>query len=101
MSNKYNMNVVICDPNAEAGKNSDVHLKLECEFSCNEKDYGNGHYVSIKNESLPFGKEIYDIRYDKSFNRNDKTTWLLNWAYSYWTGKNGAYEIKSIKIEEA
>lgn len=72
---------------------------LECEFAYDEEQYGNGHYVSIK------GKESYqqiiDLRYDKTFDRNNKEKWLENWARNYWSGENGAWAIKTLEIAKS
>lgn len=93
----YTMTVTIEDPNTELYKNSELILFLTAEFTHNEDDYGNGHWVMIK------GKEgfenFYDLRYDKDFHANRKISWLADWADNYWNGENGAYRIKSIAIK--
>lgn len=92
---KYLMKVNLIDPNT---KKSMYNLELICDFYYDPEQYGNGHYVSIK------GKEFYplsyDLRYDSSFDRNNKPKWLEEWAKGYWTGKNGSWKIKSLSIEE-
>lgn len=95
---KYMMKVTIANPDTPKGMNSDLFLKLTCSFSYNPNTYGNGHYVSIKGKD--FNPEILDIRYDTSFNRHKKEEWLERWARYYWSGKNGAYAVKSITIEK-
>ena len=93
---KYKMKVSITDPNTKEGMFSELLFDLECCFIYDEEQYGNKHYVSI------YGKEFYsqyiDIRYDKSFKVDKKEEWLENWARNYWSGKNGAWAIKSIEI---
>ena len=92
---KYEMNVVIYNPETKAEK----EYKLSCAFIYDETDYGNKHYLSIwDNES--FDKYI-DIRYDKDFKTDNKIEYLSKWASNYWTGKNGAYAIKSLEIKKA
>lgn len=93
---KYSIKVVIYNPDTQKGMNSDIYLDLTAEFEYNPKQYGNGHYVCIKGDG--FTKESYDIRYDRSFNRNRIEQWLEEWAHWYWSGKNGAYAVKSIKV---
>lgn len=57
-------------------------------FYQNEKDYGNGYFVSITgNEFEPL---YYDLRYHISLT---KKQWLKDWANRYW-GKN----LKSVTI---
>lgn len=94
----YKMEVLITDPNTPKGMTSNIFHELDCSFSYDPDTYGNGHYVFISS-----GKEIrnsYDIRYDKTFNRNHKAKWLANWAYNYWSGEDGAWKIQSLKITE-
>ena len=39
--------------------------------------YGNGHYVKIVPDQKEYGSFYYDLRYDKTFNRNNKTMIIL------------------------
>ena len=98
---KYTMKVIIHDPETHAGMTSDLFLIIDCNFSYDPEQYGNGHYVSLSNRNLPFGREIIDLRYDKTFERNKKAEWLEKWARSYWSGNNGAYAVKKIEITKA
>ena len=95
----YKMTVRITDPNTKAGMMSELLFNLECSFAYDETQYGNGHYVSIKGKE--FYRQVIDLRYDKAFDRNNKEKWLEEWARSYWTGKNGAWAIKSLEITKA
>lgn len=92
----YIMKVVIEDPNTPEGMTSGLFFKLNCSFHYDKDQYGNGHYVSIKGEN--FFPECLDLRYDHSFDRNKKEEWLEAWARSYWSGKNGAWTVKTIEI---
>ena len=92
----YKMKVIIEDPNTKEGMTSGLLLILNCEFDYDDKQYGNGHFVSIKGKD--FSPQCYDIRYDTSFDRNNKAKWLEDWARYYWSGKNGAWTVKSIEI---
>lgn len=92
----YNMTVIINDPKTAEGMNSDIFLRLKVSFTHNEDDYGNGYWVMIKGEE---GFEnYYDLRYNKDFHASQKMTWLTSWAEAYWSGENGAYSLKGIKI---
>lgn len=97
---KYKMNVNITDPNTPEGMYSGLIFNLDCTFTYDEEQYGNGHYVAIRGKEMPFGREVIDLRYDQSFDRNNKEKWLEQWARSYWTGENGAWAIRSITIEK-
>ena len=69
---------------------------LDCGFSYDEEQYGNGYCASV--EGKGFYPKYFDIRYDRSFNRGNKSKWLEEWARSYWSGENGAWSIKEIDI---
>lgn len=92
----YKMKVHITDPTAKNGLVSDLYFELDCNFVYDAKQYGNGHYLSIKGKN--FYCQSFDLRYDKSFNRNHKEKWLERWAHNYWCGTNGAWAIKSLEI---
>lgn len=96
---KYKITAVIRDPKTKQGMSSDIVMKLNVAFAHDPNTYGNGYYVNIEGDR---GFEnTYDLRYDKSFHKDAKEVWLAGWAYSYWSGKNGAYEVKSLTIEKA
>ena len=92
----YRMKVTITDPNTPKGMMSELFFDLNCHFVFDEEQYGNGHYVSIKSDN--FFPECIDLRYDKTFDRNKKEEWLEAWARTYWSGKNGAWAVKTIEI---
>ena len=69
---------------------------LDCGFGYDEEQYGNGYSASI--EGKDFYLQYFDIRYDRSFNKSNKSKWLEEWARGYWTGENGAWSIKEIDI---
>lgn len=97
---KYSMKVILQDPATLEGMFSELFFDLECDFVYDEEQYGNGHYVAIKGKEMPFGKEVIDLRYDKSFDRDNKEGWLESWARNYWSGKNGAWAIKTLEISK-
>lgn len=94
----YKMTVRITDPNTKAGMISELMFKLDCSFAYDKDQYGNGHYVGIKGKN--FSPLCYDLRYDHSFNRNEKEKWLEEWARNYWSGTDGAWAVKSLDIEK-
>lgn len=93
---KYQINVTITDPETPKEMYSGLTFNLEAVFFYDEEQYGNGHYLSIYGKG--FSEQHYDIRYDTSFRRNEKAKYLEQWARNYWSGKNGAWVIKSLEI---
>ena len=87
---EYKMKVVITKDGNEKT------YSLECGFSYDEEQYGNGYCASI--EGKDFYPQYLDIRYDRSFNKSNKSKWLEEWARNYWCGKNGAWSVKEIDI---
>lgn len=96
MNLNYKMTVEIYDPESLVGKFSSLRLYLFCDVFCETNDFGNGCYVSIHGEG--FSKNVYDVRYDNSFNLDEADLWLKDWAQNYWDGCNGAWKIKSIQV---
>ena len=94
----YKMEVIIA-PTKESGDLNEPErtMILDARFAKREDTYGNGHYLRITgNDGF---RVSYDIRYDRDFRPNRKVTYLLDWANYYWSGKDGAWKVKSIKIE--
>lgn len=98
---KYLMTVTIADPETPAGMSSDLVFKIDCFFCYDAEQYGNGHYLKLKKRSPEGFENIIDLRYDATFDRNNKAEYLEKWARSYWSGKDGAYYVKSLRIEKA
>ena len=95
---KYKMKVWIVNPDTQDGANSELMFDLDCAFAYDENSYGNGYWLGIGGKGF-FGHG-YDLRYDASFNSKRKIAWLADWADNYWSGENGAYELKKIEIEK-
>ncbi len=89
---KYRMNIVI----ENSITDHKVAFNLNCNFFYDEDQYGNGHYVSIIGKE--FSKQVIDLRYDISFDRNNKEKWIEKWIKSQWCGKDVAYSLESFKI---
>lgn len=96
---KYLMSVVIKDTNTESGMVSDMLLTFQCYFIKDDDNYtyGKKTYLSIIGKD---SDKYIDLRYDKNYNRGKEKEYLEYWANNYWTGKNGAWEIKSLNIME-
>lgn len=93
----YKMIVTIADKKTPDGMCSDITMKLKCEFAYDPNTYGKKMWLRITDERRVF-EQCFDLRYDTSFDPNKKEEWLEAWAKSYWSGKNGAYAIKALKI---
>ena len=93
------MKVFISNPNTEKSMSSQVFLNLIAVFHHDKKQYGNGYYLRIENESGSFSN-YYDLRYDTDFKPSDKIGYLIQWANNYWSGKNGAYKIDKLIINK-
>lgn len=94
---KYSISVVIKDPNTEPGMVSDMLLTFQCYFIKEDEGYGKKTYLSIIGLDA---KSYIDLRYDKNYHRGKEKEYLEYWARNYWTGKDGAWEIKSLSITE-
>lgn len=94
---RYSVKVTITDPKTPVGMFSALFFDIECEFSCNPKDYGNGYYMYISGKG--FSELVYDLRYNTAFDRHNKEGFIKQWANSYWTGENGAWAVKDIAIK--
>lgn len=94
----YKMKVTITDPCTKENMFSSLNFILDCKFTHNPEEYGNGYYVMITSNGDGFYGQGIDLRYDKSFDRHNKAKWLEEWAKNYWNGKNGAWAIKTLEI---
>lgn len=97
---KYQMTVVIEEPNVEPGMVSQIVMRLNAAFSHNPKTYGSGYFLTVADEEERF-RNSYDLRYDREFDSKAKIAYLEKWARGYWNGENGAFALKSIDIREA
>ena len=95
---KYEMKVVIYDPETPKGMTSDLMFNLSCSFTYDPEQYGNGHFVSISGRE--FCQQVIDLRYDTDFDPDFKIAFLGKWAEDYWSGTNGAYAIKKCEIRK-
>ena len=77
----------------------EVVFELEVDFFKSGSPRGNGYYMSISGKNnTNFEDRLIDIRYDSSFNENIPELYFMSWAYTYWSGENGSYDIKSLKM---
>lgn len=96
---KYEMKVIIYDPKTPDGMNSDMLMDMIAEFYYDSKQYGNGHSLLIKTTDRKFRMD-YDLRYDDTFDKNNKIEYLTKWVTNYWSGNDDAYAVREIKIRK-
>ena len=90
----YNMALTV--ENQSTGK--EAKLNLIAKFSFDKRQYGNGHYLMVKDTVTPW-QELYDIRYDADFDKNKKEEYL-EWLVNYiWNGGNG-YKVRELEINK-
>lgn len=97
---KYKMKVTITAPETSEEMKRELQYDLDCCFCYDPDTYGKKTYLSITTEDRRFDN-YYDLRYDENFHRDKKEKFLEYWAKSYWSGKNGAWTIKSLEITKA
>lgn len=95
---QYEMKVVIFNPETPKGMSSDLLYKIDCYFSHDPEQYGNGYFLALKKRGREGFENHIDLRYDYEFNPDNKPAFLEKWARSYWSGENGAYAVKSLEI---
>lgn len=96
----YILTVTIKDPNTKPGMYSGLTLELECNFIVNPETYGNKTYLSIHSPKTHEFDNHYDIRYDTNYYKEQQIQYLIDWAFNYWSGKNGSWEIQAISVEK-
>jgi hypothetical protein len=89
---KYRMNIVIENEITDYK----VAFSLNCNFFYNEKEYGNGYYAIIDGKN--FGERVFDLRYNKNFDENNKEKWIEKWINSQCCGKYVAYSVRSVEM---
>jgi hypothetical protein len=88
----YNVKVVIYNP---ADKNEERTFELMFRFTYLGR-FSRDFMCRVKGKD--FYDHIIDLRYDLSFNPNEKEKWIEDWVKNYWNGKNGAYQLKAFEI---
>lgn len=91
---KFNLEITIMDPKSFNRKK----LYLAASFAKMENTYGNGMYLSIKGRGETKFEQLFDVRYI-DIDPNNLEVFIAKWAYSYWSGTNGAWDIVKFSIE--
>ena len=98
---KYLLSITIQNPE---DKSEVVERQYLAEFyKSGASDYGNGYGMSF--DTFENGKttsewQAYDLRYDIDFDENHPELWLTDFAYHYWSGEQGSYDIIKLSIEK-
>ena len=65
-------------------------------------DYGNGKCMSFKyTEGIAVGEsEVFDIRYDKSYDSEDEASYIKGCIKNRWSGKYGSWKAQYITVKK-
>lgn len=97
MENFYN---IILYLNNGDGKTEAI--KGTVEFDHDPEQYGNGYGMFIKAPTELFGGQGYDIRYDTSFDPENKIAYLVTYFSNRFSGKGkGVWKLIGIRVHEA
>lgn len=88
----YKMYVVISDPNTPKGMYSGIPFYLDIYFSKKLAKYGNVYIADICCNT------VYQLSVEAFFEDSNADKWLEQWAYNYWSGKDGAWQVKKLEI---
>ena len=95
MENKYIVKVFLND---KEGKSMTIEGTVS--FERNENTHGNGYYMGVDGLDEPWGKQGYDIRYDKDFHRDEMILYIVKF-YSDRFKDNSRYNMVGISVLEA
>ena len=91
---KFRLNVSLINPSHD----DVVNYKLVAVFIYDPSTYGNGYSLTIHSISGEHFERYYDLRYDRHFNFTYLEAYLMQWAYSFWSGRNGAWSITKFSL---
>ncbi len=103
---KATMKIVIVNP--DKGGKEKRELKYAVGVVKNtEEHYGNGCYFNanlLDADNNVVDRQLIDLRYDTRFSSfiQNRTigAWIVEWAYSNWSGLNGSWKVKKLTIDE-
>lgn len=90
----YKMNVVISDPNTKKGMYSGIPFCLDVYLFNKLSQYGNAYTVDI------CCNDCYQLSFEARCECDNVDKCLEKWAHNYWSGKNGAWLVKSLEIKK-
>ena len=90
---KFNVYITIVNENKEPKK-----LSLAVTFFKSDSGYGNDTYMNVASTSGREFRQSYDIRYEKDYDKRTPEIYIAKWAYNYWSGEHGSWDIKELKI---
>ena len=94
-SNLFNVLLYLNDDNNKPRK-----LEETVEFDQIANSYGNGYHMTVYGESEPFGRQSYDIRYDREFNSHIKIPYIVQFFANRYTGEEGSWKLTGIEVRE-
>ena len=77
-----------------------VEQGYDVEFFKDEDQYGNGTYMNCVNHKPEYADQLYDIRYEQSYDESKQIQFIVDWVLGTWNGENGSYRATSISVKE-
>ena len=84
---------------SDEGESREYDAKID--FVRDPKQYGNGYTMGVESKLEPFGRQGYDIRYDRDFNSEYPIEYIVAFFSRRFNGKNGAWKLTGIHVNEA
>lgn len=92
---RFNLYITIVN----TGNSKQIHkLELTATFGKSNSGYGNNTLLMIKSMYEGNFEQMIDLRYDTSFDKEAPEVYIAKWIYNYWSGKNGSWDVKELKI---
>ena len=76
-----------------------ISQTYDVEFFYNEKQYGNGTYMSCENHMKGYNDYYFDIRYDRDYCEDRQVQYIVDWVLNTWNGENGSYRTTAISVK--
>ena len=93
---QYNAKIYLNDGNGTTNV-----YDAQIEFQHDPKQYGNGYCMVVTSKLEAFGKQGYDIRYDKDFHADYPIEYIVSFYSRLYTGKDGSWKLIGIRVHEA
>ena len=94
---KYNVSFKLADPN---DKNKVLAVTGTCSIVDSEAfAYGNRKAMIFEYDSGLKGEQLYDIRYDTSYNSKDEPAYIKGFIRKVYCGMYGAWKATYIKVK--
>lgn len=88
-----NFRITLKNPNGDYRTHTE---RFKASVAKDPNQYGNGCSLEIKSLDSTFN-QLFDLRYERDFDPKHLLEYVCRWAFSYWTGENGAWQIIAIE----